>query len=191
MSFAGIVACQVGTAFASRVEHTSTSAIGWTSNPLLLWGIAFELAFAAALIYLPPLQSVFGTRALGVGDLAILATFPVIVWGVDELRRWHARDASQRKLRTATVRADKQEVSSCRFTTLLPTPVDGSAIRPQLAPPGAAVEVPRLRLPAAELPADAAYQLVHDELLLDGQSRLESRHVREHVDGAAGQDADG
>ena len=46
------------------------------------------------------------------------------------------------------------------------------AIRPQLALPGAAVEVPRLRLPATELPADVAYQLVHDELLLDGQSRL-------------------
>jgi calcium-translocating P-type ATPase len=93
MSFAGIVACQVGTAFASRVEHASSRAIGWTSNPLLLWGIAFELAFAAALIYLPPLQTVFGTRPLGISDLALLATFPVIVWGVDELRRRHLRRA--------------------------------------------------------------------------------------------------
>ena len=57
------------------------------AKPLLLWGIGFELAFAAALIYFPPLQSVFGTLALGVGDLALLATFPVIVWGVDELLR--------------------------------------------------------------------------------------------------------
>lgn len=93
MTFAGIVACQVGTAFASRVEHTSSRAIGWRSNPLLLWGIAFELVFAAALIYVPALQSVFGTRPLGVGDLAILATFPFIVWGVDELRRWRSRRA--------------------------------------------------------------------------------------------------
>jgi magnesium-transporting ATPase (P-type) len=93
MTFAGIVACQVGTAFASRVELASSSAIGWRSNPLLLWGIAFELVFAAALIYAPPLQSVFGTRPLGLGDLAILATFPFIVWGVDELRRWRGRRA--------------------------------------------------------------------------------------------------
>ncbi len=91
MSFAGIVACQVGTAFASRVERASTRAIGWTTNPLLLWGIAFELVFAAALIYLPPLQSVFGTSALGAGDLALLATYPVIVWGADELRRARLR----------------------------------------------------------------------------------------------------
>jgi magnesium-transporting ATPase (P-type) len=91
MTFAGIVACQVGTAFASRVERSSTRAIGWRSNRLLLWGIAFELAFAAALIYLPPLQSVFGTRPLGLADLALLAVFPVIVWGVDELRRRRRR----------------------------------------------------------------------------------------------------
>jgi magnesium-transporting ATPase (P-type) len=94
MTFAGIVACQVGTAFASRVEHTSSRAIGWRSNPLLLWGIVFELVFAAALIYFPPLQAVFGTRPLGLGDLAILATFPFIVWGIDELRRWRSRRGS-------------------------------------------------------------------------------------------------
>jgi len=91
MTFAGIVACQIGTAFASRVERASSRAIGFTSNPLLLWGIAFEVAFAAALIYLPALQSVFGTSALGLGDLALLATFPIVVWGADELRRWRAR----------------------------------------------------------------------------------------------------
>ena len=80
----GIVACQVGTAFAARTEHASTRAVGWTSNPRLLLGIAFELVFAAALIYLPPLQHVFGTRPLGLPELALLATFPVIVWGRDE-----------------------------------------------------------------------------------------------------------
>jgi magnesium-transporting ATPase (P-type) len=96
MTFAGIVACQVGTAFASRVEHSSSRAIGFASNPLLLWGIAFELVFAAALIYLPPLQSVFGTRALGLGDLALLATFPFIVWAADELRRRRLRRSSGR-----------------------------------------------------------------------------------------------
>ena len=92
MTFAGIVACQVGTAFAARDGARPSRSVGWTSNPLLLWGIAFELVFAAALIYLPALQSVFGTRALGWVDLAFLAPFPVIVWGADELRRaWRRR----------------------------------------------------------------------------------------------------
>jgi glutamate decarboxylase len=52
------------------------------------------------------------------------------------------------------------------------TTEDVVAIRPQLRRPGLAATVPKLRLPDGELPADAAYQLVHDELLLDGQARL-------------------
>jgi calcium-translocating P-type ATPase len=95
MTFAGIVACQVGTAFAVRTERASLWQVGVLSNPLLLWGIAFELAFTSALIYLPPFQALFGTRPLGLADLALLATFPVMVWGVDEvwraLERWRAR----------------------------------------------------------------------------------------------------
>ncbi len=91
MSFAGITACQVGTAMASRTSRASLREIGVLSNPLLLWGIAFELVFAGALIYAPPLQGIFHTAALGVPELAILACFPVLVWGSDELRRARRR----------------------------------------------------------------------------------------------------
>lgn len=90
-TFAGLVACQVGTAMAARTDHASLRQVGLTTNPLLLAGIAFELCFAAALIYLPPLQDVFGTAALPWDVLGIIATFPVIVWGTDELRRWARR----------------------------------------------------------------------------------------------------
>ncbi len=92
MSFAGITACQVGTAFASRTDRASLREVGVFSNPLLLGGIAFMLLFAASLIYLPPMQSIFHTAALGLPELALLACFPVIVWGSDELRRtWQRR----------------------------------------------------------------------------------------------------
>jgi magnesium-transporting ATPase (P-type) len=91
MTFAGIVACQIGTAFASRTESASLRAVGLLSNPLLLGGIAFELAFAAALVYLPPLQQLFGTTTLPPSALAIIVPFPFIVWGVDELRRLRRR----------------------------------------------------------------------------------------------------
>jgi magnesium-transporting ATPase (P-type) len=92
MSFAGITACQVGTAFAARTDRASLREIGVFSNPLLLGGIAFMLVFTASLIYLPPLQHIFQTAALGLPELALLATFPVIVWGSDELRRaWRRR----------------------------------------------------------------------------------------------------
>jgi magnesium-transporting ATPase (P-type) len=90
-TFAGIVACQIGTAFASRTESASLREVGLLTNPLLLWGIAFEVAFTAALVYLPPLQQLFGTAALGPGTLAVIAPFPFIVWGLDELRRLKRR----------------------------------------------------------------------------------------------------
>ena len=94
MTFAGIVACQIGTAVAARTEHASLWSVGLFTNRFLLWGIASEIAFAGAVIYLPPLQHVFATAALGGVELAILLTFPPIVWGSDELRRFLVRRAA-------------------------------------------------------------------------------------------------
>ncbi len=90
-TFATIVACQVGTAFAARTERTSLRALGFFSNRPLLGAIAVELAFAAALCYLPPLQAVFGTAPLPLWVLALLIPCPIIVWGADELARWIVR----------------------------------------------------------------------------------------------------
>ncbi|MFC0003592.1 cation-translocating P-type ATPase [Micromonospora siamensis] len=87
MTFLGIVACQVGTAFAARTEHASLWRIGVFSNRLLLWGIAFELVFAALVVTVPPLRELFGTRPPQPAMLALLLAFPPIVWGADELRR--------------------------------------------------------------------------------------------------------
>jgi calcium-translocating P-type ATPase len=91
MTFLGIVACQVGTAFAARTERASLRSVGVLSNPLLLWGILFELVFAAALIYLPALQPVFGTASVGADAILFVLPFPFIVWGADELRRYALR----------------------------------------------------------------------------------------------------
>jgi calcium-translocating P-type ATPase len=91
MTFAGIVACQVGTALAARTERASLRQIGLFTNPLLLWGILSELVFLAAIVLLPPLQHVFATRRLGAPELAMLCVFPFVVWGADELRRARLR----------------------------------------------------------------------------------------------------
>jgi calcium-translocating P-type ATPase len=91
MTFLSMVACQVGTAFAARTEHASLRSIGVFSNPLLLWGVAFELALAALLIYVPVCQELLGTAALPAEDILLVVPFPFIVWGADELRRWSIR----------------------------------------------------------------------------------------------------
>jgi calcium-translocating P-type ATPase len=87
VAWLGIVTCQAGTAFAVRTGHASLRSVGIFSNRYLIGGIAFALAFAAALIYLPALNSLFGTAPLTAGQLATVLPFPFIVWGADELRR--------------------------------------------------------------------------------------------------------
>ncbi|MGV1008933.1 MAG: cation-translocating P-type ATPase [Dermatophilaceae bacterium] len=87
MSFLGIVACQIGTAVAARTQDAALWQIGVFSNRLLLWGIAFEIAFATALTVVPPLQDVFGTSTLSSWQVLALLPLPFVVWGVDEAWR--------------------------------------------------------------------------------------------------------
>jgi magnesium-transporting ATPase (P-type) len=91
MTFFGMIAGQIGTAFAARTDHASLRSVGVFRNRLLLWGIAFELILAALLIYLPPFQALLATAPLGPAELLFALPFPFIVWGADELRRWMLR----------------------------------------------------------------------------------------------------
>lgn len=91
VAWLGIVACQVGTAFAARTDRVSLFQIGVLSNRLLLGAEVVALSFALALVYVPALQSVFGTAALSARQIAIVAPFPFVVWGADEVRRWWRR----------------------------------------------------------------------------------------------------
>jgi len=98
MTFLGMIFGQIGTAFAVRTRRASLFSIGVFSNRYLLGAIVAELLLAAVFVYAPPLQSLLGTAALPVHDLALLLPYPFIVWGADELRRWllrrHAATAS-------------------------------------------------------------------------------------------------
>lgn len=112
MSFAAIVACQIGTAFASRTTWASLRSVGLTTNRFLLGGIAFELIFAAAVVYFSPLQYIFGTATLSGWMLLLLIPMPLAVWGADELYRWWARRRSIRTTRLADdVRSGDQRPS--------------------------------------------------------------------------------
>jgi magnesium-transporting ATPase (P-type) len=91
MTFLGMIFGQIGTAFAVRTRRASLFSIGVFSNRYLLGAIVAELALAAIFVYAPPLQSLLGTAALPVHDLALLLPYPFIVWGADELRRWLLR----------------------------------------------------------------------------------------------------
>jgi magnesium-transporting ATPase (P-type) len=121
MTFLGIVACQLGTALAARTQHASLRRIGLTSNRLLLWGVAFEVVFAAALVLAPPLGTLFGTSRPAAWQLLALLPMPILVWGVDELWRARRRQALRREMPTAST------------TSAAPTPTTTS---PASAEPG-------------------------------------------------------
>jgi calcium-translocating P-type ATPase len=91
VAWLGIVACQVGTAFAARTDHVSLRQIGAFSNRLLLGAIAAALVFAAVIVYAPFAHTMFGTASLTPLQLATVAPLPFMVWGADELRRWRRR----------------------------------------------------------------------------------------------------
>src|SRR3984957_12496867 len=49
---------------------------------------------------------------------------------------------------------------------------DDLQVRPQFAQSGEIEKVPKLRLALNGMPQETAYEVVHDELLLDGNARL-------------------
>ena len=91
MTLLGMIAGQIGTAFAVRTQRASLWSVGVFSNRYLLAGIAAEIALAAVFVYLPLFQSLLGTEPLPLPDLLLLLPFPLIVWGADELRRYLLR----------------------------------------------------------------------------------------------------
>jgi magnesium-transporting ATPase (P-type) len=104
VAWLGIVACQIGTAFAARTEHASLRAIGVFSNPALLGGIAVEIVFALVLVYTPFLHPMFGTASLPPSQLMLVAPFPFVVWGADEIRRlWRRHHTLTKSLRPGNV----------------------------------------------------------------------------------------
>lgn len=90
-TFAAIVACQVGNAFACRSERTSTFALGFTSNRPLLLAIGIELALLFILIHWPPLGWVFDFAPLEPQQWALIASFPLVFLLVEESRKFVMR----------------------------------------------------------------------------------------------------
>jgi magnesium-transporting ATPase (P-type) len=97
MSLAGIVASQIGNAFACRSGRQASWRLAFASNPLLLIGILVEVALLLLLVYAPPLQTVFGLAPLGIKHWLLLATFGPLLLVCEECRKavWRrfSRDA--------------------------------------------------------------------------------------------------
>jgi magnesium-transporting ATPase (P-type) len=95
ITLAGIVATQVGSVFDCRTDKASIFRIGFTTNRLVLVGVALELALLVTLVYTPFLQEVFNTAPLSLEHWAYVFAWTPVIFFLDELRkailRWRER----------------------------------------------------------------------------------------------------
>src|SRR5271156_4887850 len=80
----------------SALPFPNTSRIHLFSNKLFNFAVAGSLIGQVLVIYLPFLQAVFQTEALGLGDLIRLLILASLVFWVDEGRKWWERRAARR-----------------------------------------------------------------------------------------------
>jgi magnesium-transporting ATPase (P-type) len=98
MTFAGIVATQVGNVFACRTDRESVFRAGFFGNPYVFVGIAAELGLLLVLIVTPPLAGVFGLTPLGVAEWGFLLWMPPTMLLLEEGRKALVRARSARYL---------------------------------------------------------------------------------------------
>lgn len=87
MSFAGIVAAQIGNVFACRTERESFLSAGLFRNKLVIAAIFIELSLLVFLTYTPFLQRLFGFAPLSLAQWAYLSFFPLALIAADEARK--------------------------------------------------------------------------------------------------------
>ncbi|VWX55767.1 Calcium-transporting ATPase [Burkholderiales bacterium 8X] len=96
MVFTTLTLAQMGYVLAVRSERESLFTLGLRSNLPMIGAVLSTFALQLALVYLPPLQQVFGTESLGVFDLAICLASAPLVAAVVEAEKWLRRRTARR-----------------------------------------------------------------------------------------------
>jgi Ca2+-transporting ATPase len=95
---AGVVMAQVGNAFACRTEKARGRQLGWLRNRFLLAGVAAEIGLIVLLIYMPALADRFEHLPLPAAWWAVLAAYPLVLYGLDWLRKSLVRRQAEARL---------------------------------------------------------------------------------------------
>ncbi len=88
MVFTTLALLQLGNALAVRSERSSLLRLGLRSNLPLTLAVGATLTVQLALVYLPGLQPVFGTEALGAGELALVLLASTFGFAAVEAEKW-------------------------------------------------------------------------------------------------------
>lgn len=96
MTFAGIVMAQAGNVLACRTTKQSIFFTSLKVNKWILVGIASQLVILSLIVYVPILQHIFGTTALGPSDWGFLIILPISVVLAEEVRKFLSRHLSKK-----------------------------------------------------------------------------------------------
>ncbi len=88
MVFAGIVMAQIGNLLGCQTTRTSAFRVGLFKNRWIILGIIFEVIVLLSIIYIPLLQNIFSTTALGLNEWLYLLPFIPIIFFAEELRKY-------------------------------------------------------------------------------------------------------
>lgn len=91
MVFVGIVTSQIGNLIGCQTTRTSTFKVGIFKNKWIMRGIIFEVAVMLSIVYIPFLQSIFGTTALNIYQWLYVISFIPIMFFAEELRKYVVR----------------------------------------------------------------------------------------------------
>jgi P-type Ca2+ transporter type 2C len=102
MVFTTLALLQLGHALAVRSERQSLKALGISTNPWLLGAVGLGAAAQMAIVLFPAFHGVFGTRGLGLGELAVVAlASPAVFLAVELEKAWRRRREEDRPAATA------------------------------------------------------------------------------------------
>ena len=87
MVFVGIVTSQIGNLLGCQTTRTSTFKVGVFKNKWIIRGILFEVAVMLSIVYIPYLQSIFGTTTLGIYQWLYVISFIPVMFFAEELRK--------------------------------------------------------------------------------------------------------
>ena len=97
MVFTVLAFLQLAHSLAVRSERESTLRLGFRSNMPLLITVLVTALVQLALIYLPLLQPIFETEALGLAEVAVVALVTPIPFVAVEVEKWFVRRRERRQ----------------------------------------------------------------------------------------------
>lgn len=97
MVFTTLAFLQLANAIAVRSERRSALSLGWRTNVPLVAAVATIAVIQLALVYLPALQPIFDTEALGPAELAVVLVASSVGFFAVELQKWLERRLAARR----------------------------------------------------------------------------------------------